>query len=423
MFDVIKYIVSLDVWKMYEPYIVSILLGGLVGIEREFKKQREGIPTFGGIRTFMLISLLGTITADVSHLYSHWIIVGSVISLTILLIVAQYMKRIVELTSIVSAIITYFVGILCYDGNYQMAAVIAIAVFFILTFKEQMHNFVRHLSIEDLYALLKFTAVTIVIYPLLPSRNIAILENINLREVWSMVVLISTVNFVGYVLTKVIGSKKGILATGIIGGLVSSTAVSATFSPLSRENVSLLSEYSAGIIGASSVMFLRMLVVSSIISLSFSKGLLLPCAFAFLLGSVVAYRLSKQREIKGNGVKVENPYELSTALKFGLFYGFILFLSKLSVKSLGSYGLFSIAAISGLADVDAITLSSIRLFQLNEISLTTGIETVLIAATVNTIFKWILTLIMGDRKFFRLSSLGFLSLLIGEFIGFLATIV
>jgi len=412
--EILKELINSEAWRLYQPYLASLIIGGLIGVEREFKKQREKIPVFGGIRTFILISLFGTLSAHAATLFGAPYIITALISLTVLVAVAQYLERLPGLTSEVSALITFTLGAMCYKGELQMAAFAAVLILFVLSAKEQMHSFVKHLTLEDLYAFLKFAAITVIIYPLLPDESF---YGVNPRDVWTMVILISTIDFVGYVLTKFAGSR-GILLTGLIGGLFSSTAVTATFSPLSKVNPALVNEYAAGIVGASAIMFPRMAFLATIISPQFGKWLFVPALTAFIFGVAFAYKLATGKLGKGS-VKVQNPYELSTAIKFGLFYAFVLFLSKNAVKYFGDYGLFAVAAISGLTDVDAITLSVAKLFNSGSVELLTGVIAVLIAAFVNTAFKWFLTFSMGSRELFKKASPGFLGLILGEVVGVL----
>ena len=413
MIEFLKEFINSEAWKLYQPYFVSIILGGLVGIEREYKKQREGTPVFGGVRTFILISLLGTLSAHISSSFGDPFIYIILISFSALLVIAQLFERLPGLTSEVSAILTFLIGVLCYKEEFQLAAAIAITVLFILSFKEQMHKFVKHLSLEDLFAFLKFAAVTVILYPLLPDKSF---YGVNPREVWTMVVIISTLDFLGYFLTKIAG-ERGILFTGLIGGLVSSTAVAATFSSLSKTNRSLIPEYAAGIVGASAIMFPRITFLAGIVNLQFTKYLIMPFLTAFLMGIFFAYRISNLEREERAKVKVKNPYELSNAIKFSVFYAFILFISRNTLKYLGDYGLYIVAAVSGLSDVDAITLSVSKLFTASEVSLLTGIVTVIVAATVNTFLKWFLTISMGSRELFKLVTPGFIALIGGEVLG------
>ena len=412
MVEWIRELINSETLHLYQPYIISLILGGLLGVEREFKKQREGTPTFGGIRTYTLISLLGTLTAQLAGVYGSSVLAVALASLAALLVVAQFFEKTPGLTSEVSALLTFSIGATCTLREFQTAAALSVAVLFILSAKEQMHEFVRHVTLEDLFAFLKFAAVTVIIYPLLPDKNF---YGVNPREVWTMVVVISTIDFLGYVLTKLAG-ERGIVVTGLIGGLVSSTAVTATFSPLVRANPTLISEYGAGIVGASAIMFPRMAFLAGIVSLDFAKFLLIPSAIAFSLGIFSAYQLTKRKKSRAE-VSVNNPYELSNAIKFGLFYAFILFLSRNSLKLFGDYGLYVVAAISGLSDVDAITLSVSKLFSSGEVSLISAIVAVLLSATVNTLFKWFLTLSMGGKELFRTTAPGFILLIAGEITG------
>jgi len=413
MVEFLKELIDSEAWKLYQPYFISIILGGLVGIEREYKKQREGAPVFGGVRTFILISLLGTLSAHISSSFGDPFIYIILISFSALLVIAQLFEKLPGLTSEVSAILTFLIGILCYKEEFQLAAAIGITVLFILSFKEQMHKFVKHLTLEDLFAFLKFAAVTVILYPLLPDKSF---YGVNPREVWTMVVVISTLDFLGYFLTKIAG-ERGILFTGLIGGLVSSTAVAATFSSLSKTNRSLIPEYAAGIVGASAIMFPRITFLAGILNLQFTKYLIVPFLTAFLMGIFFAYRISNLEKEENAKVEVKNPYELSNAIKFSMFYAFILFISRNTLKYLGDYGLYIVAAVSGLSDVDAITLSVSKLFSASEISLLTGVIAVILAATVNTFLKWFLTISMGSRELFKLVTPGFIALIGGEVLG------
>ena len=410
--EILKELVNSEVWRLYQPYLVSLIIGGLIGVEREFKKQREKIPVFGGIRTFILISLFGTLSAHAASLFGAPFLIAALICLTLLVAVAQYLENLPGLTSEVSALITFTLGAMCYREELQLAAFVAVLILFVLSAKEQMHSFVKHITLEDLYAFLKFAAITVIIYPLLPDKSF---YGVNPRDVWTMVILISTIDFVGYVLTKIAGGK-GVLLTGLIGGLVSSTAVTATFSPLSRVNPELVNEYAAGIVGASAIMFPRMSLLATIVSPEFGKWLFLPSLVAGVFGIVYAYRLATGKLGSGK-VKVQNPYELSTAIKFGLFYAFILFLSKHALKYFGDYGLYAVGALSGLSDVDAITLSVAKLFNSGSVELLPGVVAVLIAAFVNTVFKWFLTFSMGSRELFKKATPGFVALVVGEVVG------
>jgi uncharacterized membrane protein (DUF4010 family) len=419
MDNLLKEFVNSEVWHLYEPYAISLLLGGLIGIEREFKKQRERKIFFGGVRTFILISLLGTLSGALSQHFGLPVVFISLLALSGLIGISLILERAPGLTSEISGLLTFLIGLLCSNRNYQLASFLSISLLFVLSFKEQMHKFVKHLTLEDLYAFLKFAAVTFVVYPLLPDRAF---YGVNPREVWTMVVVISGIDFLGYVLTKIAG-ERGVVITGLIGGLVSSTAVTATFSPLSKINPHLLREYASGIVGASSIMFPRMVVLASVVNLKFAKYLLIPSLTAFILGIAYSYVISKHKTQNRANVKVTNPFELSTAIKFGLFYALILFLARNAIKYFGNYGLYVVASISGLSDVDAITLSTAKLYSSGIVEIFAGIFAVLLAAFVNTVFKWFLTGFMGTKELFKLTAPGFILLTVGEVLGLVGLIV
>ena len=415
MVEVLKEFINSEVWKLYEPYIISLLLGGFIGVEREFKKQRERKSSFGGVRTFTLISIFGTLSAAVSYRFGLPIVYISLLGLIVLIGISEFLEKAPGLTSEISGLLTFLIGLLCYEKSYQLAALLTISVFSVLSFKEQMHKFVKHLTLEDLYAFLKFAAVTVVIYPLLPDGDF---YGVNPREVWTMVVIISSIDFLGYILTKIAG-ERGVVIAGLIGGLVSSTAVTATFSPLAKLNPTLAEEYAAGIVGASAIMFPRMAVLAAIVSPHFAEYLVVPSLIAFAFGITYVYWLTRTSSQRQAQVKVSNPFELSTALKFGLFYAFILFISREALKHFGNLGLYTVAALSGLSDVDPLTLSVSKLFAAGAVMLIPAVIAVLLSAFVNTLFKWFLTISMGTKELFRLTTSGFILLAVGEVVGVL----
>ncbi|SNR80271.1 MgtC/SapB family protein [Desulfurobacterium atlanticum] len=414
MIEMLKSFVSTPLMEQFQVYFMSVLFGGLIGIEREYKKQREGTPAFGGIRTFILLSLIGTVSADISSRGYSFLLPVSFLTVASFILWAQKHEQESGLTSEFAALLTYLVGILSFFREFQLSAVISIAVFSVLTFKKQMHDFVKHITLEDFVAFLKFAVVSIIIYPLFPDKP---LFGVNLKDVWAMVVVISSIDFVGYILTKFVGSKKGSVITGLIGGLVSSTAVAVTLSKYAKRTPLFIKEYAAGIVGASAIMFLRILILIFIVSPVLLKYFILPCLMATTLGFVFVFKNAKLKTKQGEKIEVHNPYELSNALKFGFLFGVILFITKFAVKYAGAWGLFAVSAISGLSDVDAITLSLAKLSASNEIGVFVAVIGIFLAATVNTLFKWFLTLFAGDRSVFKETSTGFILLILGELTG------
>ncbi len=420
MVEIFETFVNFVLLKQYQPYIMSAVFGGLIGVEREYKKQRDGTPAFGGLRTFILISLLGTLSADIASRGYSFLIPVSFIVVASFVLWAQKHEQESGLTSEFAALLTFLVGILSFFKEFQLAAVVSIGVFSVLTFKKKMHDFVKHITLEDFVALLKFAVVSILIFPLLPDK---LFFGVNLKDVWAMVVVISSIDFIGYVLIKVVGSKKGAVITGLIGGLVSSTAVTVTLSRYARNLPALTREYVAGIVGASTIMFLRVLILVFIVSPMLFKYFLFPCLMATLLGLIFVYRNAEFNVKHGEKIEVNNPYELSNALKFGLFFGVILFITKLAIKYAGSWGIFAIAAVSGLSDVDAITLSLAKFSVSNEIAVSVAVIGIFLAVTVNTTFKWFLTLFAGGKAVFKEATKGFVLLITGELIGIVAVLI
>jgi len=269
-------------------------------------------------------------------------------------------------------------------------------------------------GLEALPAPVRFWLAVALIYPLLPDVS---LYGVSPKDVWFMVVLISTVNSAGYLLLRLIG-KGGVLVAGLLGGLVSSTPTAVSLSSISKKNSAIVRECAGGIVGASAVMFLRVLLLTAVLNAKLARVLSAPTVFSFLLGAVFLKRLSAS-VARDARLSVKNPYEISTVVNFALLYALVLLVSKKAVGVAGSYGVVAVSAVAGVTDVDAITLSVSRMASGLEVGVVPGAVAILTASTVNTVFKWFLTLYLGTKELFRAVTPGFALILAGEVLGVL----
>ncbi len=233
-----------------------------------------------------------------------------------------------------------------------------------MTLKPQLHRLAQRISSEDLYATLKFAIISLIVLPVLPNQTYGPppFDAFNPYRTWLMVVFISGISFLGYVLIKVIGSRRGIGLTGLLGGLVSSTAVTVSFSERSQDHPDLARPFALAITLAWTMMFGRVIVEVAVLNQALLEALWLPMTAGMAAGLVFcAYYYLSQRTDEGSDVALANPFELGPAIKFGILYAVILVVAKAARFYFQDAGLYAAAVVAGLADVDAITLSMAEL--------------------------------------------------------------
>ena len=384
---------------------IALLIGVLIGLEREFARQKEEVKAFAGIRTFPLIGVLGCSAALISDLTAGWAF-AAVLALVGLLIGIGYavdaFNGRVGITSEVAALIVFVCGALAFWEYLELAAALAVVTFGFLTLKPQLHHLVQHISSEDLYATLKFAIISLIILPVLPNQNFGPppFDAFNPYKTWLMVVLISGISFLGYLLIKVVGAKQGIGLTGLLGGLVSSTAVTLSFSERSQEEPHLARPFALAITLAWTVMFGRVIVEVAILNRALLSELWLPMIAAAGAGLVFcAYYYFAHRTHEEGDVKLSNPFELGPAIKFGILYAVVLIVAKAAQYYFQTAGLYAAAAVAGLADVDAITLSMAELAgSPGGVEISVAARAVILAVMSNTIIKGAIALSTGSKS-------------------------
>lgn len=389
-------------------FAVAIGLGVLLGLERERAKAGEGGL---GVRTFALIALAGAVAGYLDEsLGLGWLalaLFAAVAALIIGLFVVTALRGDTGVTTETSALLCFMLGLLCARGHVQLAAWVAVAMALLLSLKDWLHRLARRIEPTDVDATLKFAIVTLIILPLVPDQNYgpAPLNVLNPYKIWLMVVLISGLNFASYVLVKTVGAEHGIGIAGLLGGLVSSTAVTLGFSQRSRQPREDASALAMGILLAWTVMFFRVLIMASIISgalglrLAVAMGVL--CAVS-LGGCYWLWRRGREKK-RGQVAAGTNPFELDEAIKFGLLFGVVTFVAKAAQVYLGEAGLYLAAAIAGLTDVDAITLAMADLAQSDGQSVGIAARAIVIATLANTLVKSGMAATLGSRELRRVT--------------------
>ena len=383
-------------------FAVALGLGLLLGLERERAKDVDEL-SFGGIRTFALIALSGAIAG---FLHIELDLSGLALALFAaigLLIVVSYAvtaaKGEIGMTTEVTALLVFAIGALCGFGQTGVASAAAVASLLLLTLKEYLHRLARRVEAADVYATLKFALISLIILPLLPNETFgpAPIDVINPYKIWLMVVLIAGLNFVGYLLVKVLGSEHGIGLTGVLGGLVSSTAVTLSFSQRSRQEPAQSQAFALAIVIAWTIMFVRVVVMTGLVSRPLAGSLAIALGMMTLAGAAVLLVLFRRSRSQSTGTVTTgaNPFELGEAVKFGLLFGVVTVAAKAAQVYLGEGGLYLAGAVAGLTDVDAIALSMANLAATSPESTVVAARTIVIAVLANTATKTALAASLG----------------------------
>ncbi len=375
-------------------FAIALGIGILVGIQRESAYDEPEGKLFAGVRTFALISLTGYIAALASEqLNSALPFVALAGIFGLLLMLAYYGDVLVGkpgMTTEMATVIIFATGAMCYWDLLPLAAALAVTVTVMLSLKHEFRAFTHAITREDIYATLKFAVISVIILPVLPNQAYgpSPFDVLNPYNIWLMVVFISGISFLGYVLIKVAGARRGIGLTGLLGGIASSTAVTLSFAERSRENDKLARPFAFAMIIAWTVMFVRVMVVVFTLERSLAYRVLVPMVATMLAGGGYSiYLYFAQRSYEKEAMQFVNPFELGPAIKFGLIYAVILLVSKAAQVYFGNTGVYISSFVSGLADVDAIALSMVDLVQNGNLDMSVAARGIVIAALANTLFK------------------------------------
>lgn len=377
--------------------VIAFGLGLLVGLQRE--KTSSDIA---GIRTFPLITVSGVLTALLAQHFGGWVLAAGFLAVTAILISASIIKQTQHydagITTEVSALVMYAVGAYLTIGNVSLALVIGAMVAVLLQMKDVLHSFVSKMGEHDLLAIMRFSAIALVVLPILPDQTYGPFNVLNPYDIWRMVVLIVGISLAGYAAYKVFKDSAGIILGGILGGLISSTATTVAYARTTKDSPESSSLATIAITLASTVSVARVTIAFIIIApsamMSFLPPLLLMLT-AMVVISVISFfygRSNSQRM-----PEQENPTELLSAVIFGVVYGAVIFAVAAAKEMLGQNSLYLVAIVSGFIDVDAITLSTARLVAANRLEPAMAWPLVLVAIIANLVFKIAAVAFLGNR--------------------------
>jgi uncharacterized membrane protein (DUF4010 family) len=384
----------------FQHLLVTAAIGLIIGLEREFNTHGERAHV-GGIRTFTLAAMLGYLSGTVAANSVLWVIPFTILGFFLLLSVIYYYQVRQEgygLTSELSMLSTLLLGILVSQGYVQESLAVVVVMTALLSVKEQVHGIVKKITEEELFAFIKFAVLALLILPILPDKSFGPEGLINSLELGWLVIIVLSISFTGYLLLKFVG-QRGILLTAIIGGLLSSTMVTWVFSERSREKPELSAPYGAGIILASSVMFIRAFALAAVFYQPVARLLVIPLSVLLVLNLLTAYRVYRLQQHNGETPSLNpgNPLDIRNAVVFTLIYTGITFGMYYARQWSGQVGVYLSGAISGIADIDAITISSAKWASADTEQTGFAASVIILAILSNTVFKAVLSYIRGSE--------------------------
>lgn len=382
-----------------DAFVTALAIGLLMGMERERNPSAKA-----GLRTFALVAMLGVALALMGErTQSPWLpTVGLV--LVGLTMIAAYLHDETPATdpgttTVIASLVCYALATMVWFGFATLAVMLAVAATALLYFKTELRTLTLGLARAELISILQFAILAFVVLPILPDRNMGPFGAINPRQIWLMVVLIAGVSLAGYVALRLVGQRHGALLLGLFGGLVSSTATTLVYARHGKETPAMAGLAATVIVIANLVLLVRITVVVGIVAPSLLASILPVTGTGLLVGGIAALVLWRRAADGATPPlpSVANPTELKTSLGFGAIYGVVLLLAAWLSHEIGSAGLYGLALVSGLTDVDAITLSALRLNDLGQLAGTAAVTAIALAVLSNIAFKLALVLATSGR--------------------------
>ncbi|BDS08743.1 hypothetical protein NT6N_37830 [Oceaniferula spumae] len=396
-------------WSQLQPYFLALGLGLLLGLQREAIKGHRA-----GIRTFPLITLLGAASAALGG----WQMAAALLATAGMLITSAMhpdRKDGAGFTTEIACLLAFVIGAMLNAGHDGVAILLTGCCMLLLQAKKPLHNFSERLSAEDLKAIAKLTLLALVILPLLPNESYGPYSAINPFKIWMMVVLIVGLSLMAYFVSKFIGAEKGTIAAGVLGGLISSTATTVSFSRRAKSEKNMPAGLVATVLMiASTIVFARVLFEIAVVSLDqwfeLAYPLLAMMGWMAVISVILFIRTRNEKRTKSEH---KPPSDLPAAVIFGLLYAVVLLGVAAANDHLGLQGVYMVAAVSGLTDMDAITLSSAQLVADDKIAVGTAWRSILIGGMANLVFKAAIAIILGPRSLIKPLCIAFSASLLG----------
>lgn len=415
----------------YEPYLslgLATAAGLLIGLEREHSAPTDPKEEsfLGGARTHPLFALVGGVSVLAAREVGAWALVLPLGGLVALL-VANYWGDVVAgrsrgITSEAAFLLSFMLGALSLTEHVIeplsrkvfVVAAIAVVATALLSSKPKIHPLAQRISAADISGTLEFLVLAVIVVPLLPDEHLGPLETLNPHDIGLFVILISALSFVGYAGIRLLGPERGLGLTGVVGGLVSSTAVTLSLSGRAREHEEIRESAALAVLLASTIMFLRVILLVTLVNGTILRLVVPPMLAAAGAGigvSLLLWLRSRRVRRAAGPIGFSNPFELGRALGFALFFAAVLVGTKAAAVYLGDAGTYAAGLLAGTTDVDAITLSMAGLAD-GPVAPAVAATTIFLAAGSNTLVKGLLALFLGGWRFGRQVLAGQLTMLL-----------
>lgn len=384
---------------MFQSLAISLFLGGLVGLQR----QHVDAP-LGGVRTFPLISVFGSLCAILADPFGGWVIAAGLVGVVAVIVVGHQSPRVHKeddrgISTEMAMLVMFAVGALCVRGPLIVAVAVGAGVAVLLQWKPMLHGLAAKLGDADVKAIMQFVLITFIILPVVPNETYGPLDVLNPHEIWLMVVLVAGISLGGYITYKFFGEGAGLALSGLLGGLISSTATTASYARRTAQWAEAAPSAATVIVLATSVSFVRVLLEIAVVARGFLKVAAAPLLILTVVSLSLSALLWRNRVQKSNSMPLpSNPTELRSAVVFGLLYGAVLFGVAATKEYFSNAGLYGIAVLSGLVDMDAITLSTSRLVDAQRLDAHVAWRVIVIASLSNLCFKTMIVASLGHRR-------------------------
>ena len=404
----------MDTLAALHPFVISLALGLMMGLERE---RRGG--TNAGLRTFSLTGLTGTATAMIAQqAASPWLLPVVALGLVATMISADHhpgdRDDTPDATTTVALLLCFLFGAMLWHGAHQVAVALSLAATALLYFKAELHDATRRLTRQDIVSFLQFALITFVVLPVLPDQGYGPYGQLNPYRIWLMVVLTSGLSLAGYATLRLTPQASAVPLLGLLGGLVSSTATTLVFSRQVRDDAQHADAAAVIITIANLVVLARITVLAAVVAPA-GLPVLAPILAAGLVAGAVPplRRWLALRSSKAAAPELDNPVNLRHALMFGAIFAVVLVVSAAFHDRAGEMGVYAVAAISGLADMDAIALSTFNLLSGGQLTAAQAAVAVVVALCSNMAFKAALVLVVAGRAMAARVALSFAAQLAG----------
>ncbi len=383
---------------------IAAVAGLAVGVEREWSGHARGPDArFAGVRTFLLLGLLGglsgwLVTEGISSAVVL-LVAGAALTLAAYFIAARRTAESIDGTTEVAALVVLGIGFTAGVGYMGVASGVASLVVLVLSEKTRIHGLLNHVDEAELRAALQFSALALVVLPLLPEGPYGPLGGIKPRGLWTIIVIFSGLNFLGYLARRVVGPERGYGVTGMIGGVISSTAVTLTFSRASRGESGIAGALATGVIGACTVLLPRVVIVSAVLNPAVSRAVIPYLLPSFVVGAViVAIALFRPAAASQLTNETGNPLRLGSAIQMAVLFQIALTGSTLAATYWGNRGVISSAVVLGLTDMDALTVSMNQLGTSADL-VALSAKAIAVGVLTNTVFKGAMAVVVGKGRF------------------------